>query len=641
MSKKEKNIARAKIDPVRDFRPELTPESSILSNWSGVNFRLKDGKVITMADNVNDAILTQTMEGASSLVIHFSDPDDALLNSGLFDRAFDFPLSIRTVDGDEDVVWYRYVGISCQGGVLSATFEDRDVKYLRYHKKPLHASRADHTRAEFLLMLVRKVRAQSNYGRGIAVVCPQLHRRQDIEAKDDKKTKKNRDRNRRPGLSTNDDVYVKGTLATAEQIGYMNEVLDVGMDMGADEKVLLTALIVVTQESGWDPNIRDYDTGTHVGLFQQDSKKNSYWYKLGGGRIGKRHIKAQARVFFKTALTAIKNNPDMDEVALAESVQGINYRDSPGRWLDEAKDILEAYGTGRVREQTYYKSFIFSTVNDGEPEDYWTAMRRLADEVQWALFMSNGALYFMSETDLYNSPTRWSFNRTTPGVVDVSFSYDEGQAASTMQVVVNADIGVFPVGCCVRAKDLGPMSGKWIVSEWTRSLFRDQATITLKKPTKPLPEPRPEEVTVQYSGSTSQPDPNMPGGPTTDNLKDVTPRGSYSGTRSIFTQYVFPFMDARGLKPGSQKRARVTTSSGGVSDHYEGNNSAYATDFPTFHGEGIARALAKSIGWHDWKPNAYGNFNTKINGRTYRWQIIWGAEVGHGDHIHVGVKRID
>lgn len=101
---------------------------------------------------------------------------------------------------------------------------------------------------------------------------------------------------------------------------------------------------------------------------------------------------------------------------------------------------------------------------------------------------------------------------------------------------------------------------------------------------------------------------------------------------------------------GSQKRGKVNTKSGGVSDHYSGNSTAYAGDFglnSTFKGNTNAATqfainVANNAGGNvsSWGPYVGKAFNQNTSD-GYRVQIIWQSMVGgnHYDHVHVGVKR--
>lgn len=90
----------------------------------------------------------------------------------------------------------------------------------------------------------------------------------------------------------------------------------------------------------------------------------------------------------------------------------------------------------------------------------------------------------------------------------------------------------------------------------------------------------------------------------------------------------------------SQKRSREKTASGGVSDHYAGNLSAYAVDLYA-SGEGGDKLLACMMEkWNDGSNSDYKGghwLNVKKDG--YRYQFGWRVS-GHFDHIHIGVKKI-
>jgi hypothetical protein len=83
----------------------------------------------------------------------------------------------------------------------------------------------------------------------------------------------------------------------------------------------------------------------------------------------------------------------------------------------------------------------------------------------------------------------------------------------------------------------------------------------------------------------------------------------------------------------------VIPGSSTASDHYVGNRTAYAVDYPTARGEDDARALARRLGIDGWQPNSYQRFHVRIGGERFRVQILWGAGIDHGDHVHVGLRR--
>lgn len=86
----------------------------------------------------------------------------------------------------------------------------------------------------------------------------------------------------------------------------------------------------------------------------------------------------------------------------------------------------------------------------------------------------------------------------------------------------------------------------------------------------------------------------------------------------------------------SQKRSRVHTASGNVSDHYEGVQNSYAVDISCTEAEGdvLLAHLMNLFGHPEYKGGSW--FNVTKNG--YRYQIGWRVK-NHFDHIHVGVKK--
>jgi hypothetical protein len=115
----------------------------------------------------------------------------------------------------------------------------------------------------------------------------------------------------------------------------------------------------------------------------------------------------------------------------------------------------------------------------------------------------------------------------------------------------------------------------------------------------------------------------------------------WGGSNDVMTQFVEPFLVKRGLPLGSGKRTPATNAAVGgsrTSDHLTTETRTGARDFPTFAGEDDARALARSMGFRSWQPNSFTKFTFSAGGHSWHAQILWGARIGHGDHVHVGVQ---
>jgi len=116
----------------------------------------------------------------------------------------------------------------------------------------------------------------------------------------------------------------------------------------------------------------------------------------------------------------------------------------------------------------------------------------------------------------------------------------------------------------------------------------------------------------------------------------------WGGANDVMEQFVEPFMVKRGLKPGSGKRTpdENDDANGSTrSDHLTTMTTAMGRDFPTTRGEHHARRLARLMGFDSWRPNVKQSFEFSAGGSTWRGQILWGAEIDHADHVHVGIAR--
>jgi hypothetical protein len=140
----------------------------------------------------------------------------------------------------------------------------------------------------------------------------------------------------------------------------------------------------------------------------------------------------------------------------------------------------------------------------GPPETTWEALQRLAQEVNWRCFVSAGSLYFISDEDLLRTAPRMTLSESSPEVTTIDFDIDGGKVKSEATVSARAARWAAGPGDVVQLKDLGPASAPgadlWLVHEMRRSLYDTDATILLKRPTKPLAEPLPEATGATLSG---------------------------------------------------------------------------------------------------------------------------------------------
>lgn len=122
--------------------------------------------------SLTDGTLERTIDGASTLSLTLHDPKRVLLRSGVFSKQADVVL--------DDYPW-RLVKVTKSGDDLTLVFEDRAVALLRGPRRPKKASRANVTRAQFALSLIREVRPLIPYN------IPELTQRQPVAGVSDKR----------------------------------------------------------------------------------------------------------------------------------------------------------------------------------------------------------------------------------------------------------------------------------------------------------------------------------------------------------------------------------------------------------------------------------------------------------------------
>ena len=47
-----------------------------------------------------------------------------------------------------------------------------------------------------------------------------------------------------------------------------------------------------------------------------------------------------------------------------------------------------------------------------------------------------------------------------------------------------------------------------------------------------------------------------------------------------------------------------------------------------------------AMGNSRWVPNSFDSFSIRVGGDGFSVQILWGARIDHGDHVHVGIEAL-
>jgi hypothetical protein len=448
------------------------------------NDLILDGKKVDA--NIGSAItggsISLTTEGASTIQLIVHDPNKTLSKSEV--------LSVGTIITIDELD-FALVHVNRSGPTITLTFEDAEVNELRKHNKPKKAYRDKVTRAEFIHSLVREVK-----NRIIHFYSPEEHVDQKIKKPGRAQSDQERLDNRGRGVSKNNHhVTVKGYKATKKQIEYANKVLDVGYSMNCSYKVLVSGMEVIITETAIANPDEAHSDGDSAGLFQQTRK--SY------PNIDRRDPETAARAYFEQAKTVAKTHPGYAAWEIAASIQRprSDLRTKYNLWRNEAVDWVRAYGASGdegAASFTRRKRYPFTRGQNGKKEDSWTAIQRLAQEVNWRAFMWRGTLYYMSEEDLYAQYPRMLLIEGEDGVDQIDYDYDTGKTLGECTVTGRFNRWIAPPGSCVVVYGEGePVDGRWIVHTLDRDLFAKQGTITLKKPSHSFLEPAPDTTQEQ------------------------------------------------------------------------------------------------------------------------------------------------
>jgi hypothetical protein len=133
-------------------------------------------------------------------------------------------------------------------------------------------------------------------------------------------------------------------------------------------------------------------------------------------------------------------------------------------------------------------------------EDYWHAIQRLAEEVRWRAFVSNGIFYYVEELDLLTDDVWLEVKRPKPGIDRIRWEWDMGKPVTELTVEGRARAFAAPPGTVAKVTGEGPANGRYLVSDIQGSILVPAVSITCKKATKPLPEPAPDTKTIKTKG---------------------------------------------------------------------------------------------------------------------------------------------
>jgi hypothetical protein len=229
---------------------------------------------------------------------------------------------------------------------------------------------------------------------------------------------------------------VKGSPASAEQTQNMATCCQIGKSMGASSEQLAGALATMIQESE-AVNMKGGDRDS-AGVYQQ--RPSCGW----GSYAQVTTVSYACRKFLTPYLNYCRKG--MDVMSASNAVQRSAFPQAPAKWLPESrrnvsvvmggKDFQDATLAGglRVSSSTRTQPYEFSRGTANQPEDSWTCMGRLAEEVHWERFMRGGVLWFASDEWLGRQTPRFNFAEGANGVLQITHTADARQPAAECTV---------------------------------------------------------------------------------------------------------------------------------------------------------------------------------------------------------------
>jgi cell wall-associated NlpC family hydrolase len=492
-TKKSGVSAKTKLARQRGYHPPEENPTSAIDIGSFMMDVVTDQKLDTnISELVTRGNVIRTVDGASHIDVSVRDANRILLRSGVLSKTVDLTFSSRH---------FRLAQNQKQGGGIDMTYEDRIIAMLRDKDDPRTGSRGKMTRAEFIRMLVKSVKKEN-----IKFFCPELHKIQPIDSPKDETDRKEK---KHPGLEKSELLRVGGVVAKKAQVDNAEKIIDVGYHMRASRKVLISAIMCAMDESSLI-NVRHGDKAgpDSTGLFQQRDS----W----GPRKTRESPTGSAGLYFDIAIKLDKDHPDWALWELITAVQFPAYRNRAhgsffpffGKRYDkfkkEARKFVEEYGaTGGDTSFSRRKQYQFTVGPPDGPkgENYWEAITRLAEEVNWRAFVSNNTFYYCSDDYLIKQKPRYTISEETDGVESIDFDIDKGKVNDEVTVVCRAQRWTAPAGSVIQLEKCGPADGKWLVWQTDRNIFSYDATITLHRKQAKKKEPAPDVVSVATDGS--------------------------------------------------------------------------------------------------------------------------------------------
>ena len=305
-----------------------------------------------------------------------------------------------------------------------------------------------------------------------------------------------------PGRGLGDArVTVKGAVASTAQRRVITGILGKAEELGASRRVMVACIMAATQESSCQSlGYGDAAGPDSRGPFQQRDPWGPLSQRLdpaGSAELFLTVDRGPGVRGWRAVHGSLKNAPGNLSHAINQ-VQISAYPDAYAQWQQEAERTVEAWqGSPTTAGETTAETdrrYTFSRGEKGQPEDSWACAGRLAEEVGWSRWAFGNTLLMASDDELRRQGPAVTIRGGEQWIVaGPRVRASVAEPFAEMELTVLADRWTVAPGACVMVATGGPLDGRWLVDGVTgQSLTDPRATITLRRPTQPLPEPAAE-----------------------------------------------------------------------------------------------------------------------------------------------------
>ena len=510
-----------------------SPDAGVIAESllkSAKKLKKRAPSLVDLTNAITDVSLTSPITGAPSLVLTLLDPLWNLLDSTFFDADQDGRLDpLELVYPPKSRRTWILSEISPAGAAhtMDVTFVPELVDALQHKYGPKKANRSKVTRAEFMRQLVNDV--------GGHFYCKQLDVKQKVgkgtdgQMSQQTSSKQNDDNAAKTnGIGANTkNLTCKGSPLNATQISVVNAALGECDRLNAPHTAAVAIIYGSMGESSLGSDATTYTSGIAYGPWQtlpgqynngRDFQAAAHDFLMGGGSFfGGTTPGAIAAARAGHPAWWIANDAERNKVfnETGGDSYGHEWPGGTSAGLAEAEAIVQAGGiaggagtggSGTVEEvQPYY----FTVGSSSAPhESYWDALQRLAQEVNWALFVDGNRVYYDSQMTLIKQKCAAQLDRDDVEIIDWSFDWETRQIATQFSLTAICEMFEFHAGDVLKLERFGTASrgstaklpGRWLVSQVERSKSALSSVFTLVQPSAPKKEPAPTVKTVTKGG---------------------------------------------------------------------------------------------------------------------------------------------